>query len=465
VGVIALVSSSDTGRAVTVSTDNETLTVQPGQTVIGTVQLVPNVTYHAVVSGSVRIETPRTPNYELHDAFYCYETNSVDSATNHCVASGTPTEQTVSLRSFQGQGSPNCASSGSCALGLSCQKGLCGTPLAYQASHTYETDFQVIEPGKLRLTAELPCNDGTARQCVSGSFTVEISQMEKPHSCKAPWAAGDLQASRPAGDPQAHPAALNEVHVVAVCPDVQFHKGGTPADAWLPMEKDTVLKAGDEISCDPDGSAVLAFADNSTVTVSDTTQLKIGSFFTEGGVVRTEILLKMGKVAALVNKSEATKSDFRIKSPTAVASVRGTIFTAFYDPGSGAMLVSTQRGAVAVAPSNPKLRRVTVGVGREVSLTPRSESPVARTGKAGLRGGDDVLKARDLVMKLVATRNRACSTITPRGNAFSVNTAPGGWLVTVKLQGGLSGQATFQVKGNKVTPVNPLARKLARGCH
>src|SRR5258708_39731102 len=118
------------------------------------------------------------------------------------------------------------------------------------------------------------------------------------------------------------------------------------------------------------------------------------------------------------------------------------------------MLGSTQRGAGAVTPSNPKLRRVTVGAGREVSLTPTSESPMARTGKAGLRGGDDVLKARDLVMTLVATHNRACSTITPRGNAFSVNTAPGGWLVRVKLQGGLNGQATFLVKGTKVTPVN-----------
>jgi hypothetical protein len=37
-------------------------------------------------------------------------------------------------------------------------------------------------------------------------------------------------------------SALNEVHVVAVCPDVQFHKGGAPADAWLPVERNTVLK-------------------------------------------------------------------------------------------------------------------------------------------------------------------------------------------------------------------------------
>jgi len=69
-------------------------------------------------------------------------------------------------------------------------------------------------------------------------------------------------------------AAINEVHVVNVQPDVQFHKGGSPADAWLPCEKDTVLKAGDEITCDPDGAVTLAFADNSTVVVRNTTQLR-----------------------------------------------------------------------------------------------------------------------------------------------------------------------------------------------
>lgn len=135
-------------------------------------------------------------------------------------------------------------------------------------------------------------------------------------------------------------AAVNEVRVVAVQPEVQFHKAGTPDDAWLPVEKDTVLQQGDEISCDPDGAATLQFADNSTVVVKNTTQLKIASFFTEGGVVKTEILLKMGEVAAKVHKSEATKSDFRIKSPTGTASVRGTeLKEVSYNPVNGMKVV------------------------------------------------------------------------------------------------------------------------------
>lgn len=117
-------------------------------------------------------------------------------------------------------------------------------------------------------------------------------------------------------------AAINEVRVVAVQPDAEYRSN--EKEEFKPIAKDTILKQGDEISVDPDGQVTLAFADSSTVLVRNTTQLKIGSFFTEGGVVRTELLLKMGEIAAKVNKSETTRSDFKIKSPTGTASVRGT---------------------------------------------------------------------------------------------------------------------------------------------
>ena len=55
------------------------------------------------------------------------------------------------------------------------------------------------------------------------------------------------------------------MRVICVEPDVKYHREGAPDEEWLPVEVGTVIKAGDEISCDPDGVAVLAFADNSTV--------------------------------------------------------------------------------------------------------------------------------------------------------------------------------------------------------
>ena len=283
--------------------------------------------------------------------------------------------------------------------------------------------------------------------------------------------------------PQAHGAALNEVHVVKVCPDVQFHKGGTPADAWLPVEVNTVLKQGDEITCDPDGVVVLAFADNSTTVVSNTTQLSIASYFTEGGVVRTEILLKMGEVAAQVNKSEATKSDFRIKEPTATDSVRGagdggrlgsgppavsatagTSFTTFYAPGSQTTLVSATSGTVTVTPSRGSSSSIPVSAGNEVEVTRGVASPVGPIGKVGLRGGNDIVAAQERVSAVVGKARKACGDTSAHSDAFSITPAANGWTVAVKLGGKVKGTALFSVSGTRVTPLNALARKLVAGC-
>lgn len=259
-------------------------------------------------------------------------------------------------------------------------------------------------------------------------------------------------------------AAINEVRVVAVTPDVAYHPEGSPDECWLPVEMGTVLKQGDEISVDPDGSATLAFADNSTVVLTDITQLKIASFFTEGGVVRTEILLKMGKVAAKVNKSEATKSDFRIKQPTATASVRGTRFSVFYDPGSKASITSVTEGVVTVDPTKPGVPTVELPAGKEIEVTATSASPVAPVGKAGARGGVNRFGALARVMKVIARFDDPCKLITPRLGATSIKPSAGGWLVSVRLLGKNGGWSTWRVIGPKITSANALAKRVAAGC-
>ena len=259
-------------------------------------------------------------------------------------------------------------------------------------------------------------------------------------------------------------AAINEVRVIAVKPDVAYHPQGSPDECWLPVEKGSVLKAGDEISVDPDGSATLAFADNSTVVLSDTIQLKIASFFTEGGVVRTEILLKMGKVAAKVHKSEATKSDFRIKQPTATASVRGTSFSVFYDPGSRSSITSVTEGVVMIDPAKPGLATVALPAGKEIEVTATSSSKVAPVGKAGARGGVNRFAALDRVMRVIARFNGPCKLTTPRLAATSVKPSGAGWLVSVRLLGKKGGWSTWRAAGQKVTPANALAKRVVAGC-
>jgi len=175
--------------------------------------------------------------------------------------------------------------------------------------------------------------------------------------------------------------AINEVRVVGVVPGVSVHKAGTPEDNWVELVQDAVLQQGDEISCDPEGSVILQFADGSTTVVKNTTQLKIGSYFTEGGVVKTEILLKMGEVAAKVHKSEATKSDFRIKSPSFTSSRRGTWYAHRYDPVTKTDIIKVEEGTVDIIPANAVTPVMTVRTAQQVvaingrlgSITPMNE--------------------------------------------------------------------------------------------
>ncbi len=166
----------------------------------------------------------------------------------------------------------------------------------------------------------------------------------------------------------APPGAVNEVKVLGLIPGVNVHKAGTPENAWTPAQTDMVLQQGDEISCDADGGILLQFADNSTVIVRHTTQLKIASFFTEGGVVKTEILLRMGEVAAKVHKSEATKSDFRIKPPGGPGSVRGTTYSMKYVPSSQTTLIKVEEGIVDYTPEKTPSSKITLKTGQQVKI-------------------------------------------------------------------------------------------------
>jgi hypothetical protein len=292
----------------------------------------------------------------------------------------------------------------------------------------------------------------------SGSYTGKNKNTNGPIS-------GPFNGTCVEGDCRNNGPSHDEVHVVAIQPDCQFHKGGTPADAWLPIEKDTILKGSDEISCDPDGAITIAFGDNSTVVVRNTTQLKIGSFFTEGGTVRTEILLKQGELAAKVNKSEATKSDFKIKSPTATISVRGTTFSVFADPVGKASITTVQQGVVEVDPVKPGLPTVDVSAGKQVEVTATAESPIAPLGQAGARAGVNREVALARVEKVLKRLGAPCAfSPVHAGGGLGIKPSAGGWLVSLLVAGGVKGWSTWLVVGSEVTPANALAKTIATGC-
>ncbi len=412
----------------------ETLTVGANGSATGQAKLKAGTDYTLDVSGTMDVATTGsggTTTSRSLDAFYCFAGTSGNCATPFG-------DNSLSLRSS----GDDAILRGYFLAAFSKPRGF---EPAYSASHVYTATITPFRDGALTASTQLACGlPGVS--CSGPGYSLRISD------------AGGCGASK------ATRAAVNEVRAVAVQPGVQVHKVGTPEDQWCDLEKDQVLQQGDEISCDPDGAATLQFADNSTVVVKHTTQLKIASFFTEGGVVKTEILLKMGEVAAKVHKSEATKSDFRIKSgKDHTGSVRGTDFSAFYDPGSGLSLWTVREGTVAVAPGANASERL-VNAGQEALISRSGKVAVARPGKAGARGGVGPKAALERVSKLIGKASGRCAITTPRDNAFSVKPAPGGWKVGVKVEGKLKGTSAWTVRGSKTTPGNALARKLKAGC-
>jgi hypothetical protein len=149
--------------------------------------------------------------------------------------------------------------------------------------------------------------------------------------------------------------AANQVTVVEVTPSVLAR---LPPGDWKEVKLGDKLTEGYEIGSDPDGQVKLAFQDNSTVVIRPTSQVKIGSFFTSGGVVRTQLLLKVGDVSAQVNRKEGVASDFRIQTATATASVRGTlIHSVNYNPVNG-LKVELTNGSLNITGLNGEVQLV-----------------------------------------------------------------------------------------------------------
>lgn len=74
------------------------------------------------------------------------------------------------------------------------------------------------------------------------------------------------------------------------------------------------------------GWAVLLFNDGSKMTLANNTEFKVSSFLMGKSKKEAEFNLFDGKVRAMITKLPGGKVDYKVKSPTAVAGIRGTEF-------------------------------------------------------------------------------------------------------------------------------------------
>jgi hypothetical protein len=258
------------------------------------------------------------------------------------------------------------------------------------------------------------------------------------------------------------PVVPDTASVGALRGNVLFRVNGGP---WRPLSATTKLGKGAEVSTDVDAEAVLKFSDGSEMTLDEMTQVVVDDLLHSGSRQAVAVQLKMGEMAAKVNPKKAFQTDFKMTTPTGRFAPRGTVFSVFHDAVAKSSIVSVSEGTVEVDPARAGLPTTMVPAGKELEVTAKSISRLARPGKAGARGGVNRRRARDLVAKLLSRHRRRCALTIPESpTAVAVKTAPGGWLVAVRVAGRAKGKATFGVARRKAKPKNAVAKKITRGC-
>lgn len=155
-------------------------------------------------------------------------------------------------------------------------------------------------------------------------------------------AAGLLAAAAAAvaAEPKAEPKAEAKteqirVTVVSVSGSAQKMRAGGEKPAWEPLKAGDVL---DELTVIRTGfrtKVELKLADRGQVTINSATKMGIREVRMKGTLARTRLGLKYGTIQARV-VSETGPSDFRVATPVATLSVRGSKDNFGYSPDGGA---------------------------------------------------------------------------------------------------------------------------------
>lgn len=98
-----------------------------------------------------------------------------------------------------------------------------------------------------------------------------------------------------------------------------------PGKDWVAAKTGTVLPAGSLISTGFKSTAILK-TESATLTVKPVTRLSLEELVKSEGTTKTQMFLMAGRVKAEVTPRKGEQADFKVKSPTATASVRGTGF-------------------------------------------------------------------------------------------------------------------------------------------
>ena len=140
-----------------------------------------------------------------------------------------------------------------------------------------------------------------------------------------------------------------------------------------------VFATGDVVRADEKGRAVLTFFDGSTVSVDPKSRVRVLSLTKTGaGALQLQLEQTAGRTWASVSKLTSPDSKFEIKTPSMVATVRGTTFETIVETqpdGTVTTTIKTSEGEVLVQAAAGG--QVTVGAGQQVDIRQDQPAPAA----------------------------------------------------------------------------------------
>ena len=111
------------------------------------------------------------------------------------------------------------------------------------------------------------------------------------------------------------------------------------------------ISIGNKIITDDNASALIQFADGSTLLIQKNSQVHFDTLSSYGqtGMVDTRLRLQQGRIETSVTPMKSTRSRYEITTPAAVAAVRGTQFRIAYEDKQQIMASEVVKGEVNVA--------------------------------------------------------------------------------------------------------------------
>jgi len=135
---------------------------------------------------------------------------------------------------------------------------------------------------------------------------------------------------------------------------VQFAIGEVSArrqDTVVPLRKGSAVESGDVLTTGPGGRAQIRFSDGGLVALQPDTRFAITEYADRQDPRQDRYLVALlqgglRSITGLIGKRN--HDNYKVQTPTALIGIRGSAFTAFFDPADRSLKVAGEQDAIEV---------------------------------------------------------------------------------------------------------------------